>query len=288
MKMPGMYVPLDVNYISDADIRRAGPDAELLFVRGLAYCKRSSPDGLVPDFDLEIVGVGLKSVEKRAATLVQHGLWVEVEGGWQVRSWSRWNETSKDLEAKRERARQRQADKRDRDKHSSHSDVTPPSQRDDPSSHGDVTALIEGNRREGNRNTSDGTCDSDELEPPPDDLDDPGEPAGPVRADVEKLCRLLADRIEANGSKRTPVTDEWRNAARLLLDRDKRPLDEALQLIDWCQSDQFWHANILSMPKFRKQYDQLRLKSRASPRGNGFIPANQIDHAWANGQEARM
>jgi hypothetical protein len=85
----------------------------------------------------------------------------------------------------------------------------------------------------------------------------------PPRADVEQLCTHLADKIEVNGSKRPTITKAWRDEARRLLDIDARPLDKALALIDWCQNDTFWRSNVQSMPKFRKQYDQLRLKALA-------------------------
>jgi hypothetical protein len=78
------------------------------------------------------------------------------------------------------------------------------------------------------------------------------------RADVEALCTRLRDRMIANGDKVPPISKQWRDEARRLLDIDKRPLDKALALIDWATADAFWRANVRSMPKFRKQYDQLR------------------------------
>lgn len=83
-----------------------------------------------------------------------------------------------------------------------------------------------------------------------------------VREDVMELCNLLADLVEENGSKRPNVTQRWRDEARLLLDRDKRPLNEAKDLIRWTQSDPFWKSNVMAMPKFRQQYDRLRLQSK--------------------------
>jgi hypothetical protein len=79
------------------------------------------------------------------------------------------------------------------------------------------------------------------------------------------LCNRLHELIVANGSKAT-ITGRWRAEARLMLDRDERPLAEALRLIEWCQADPFWQSNILSLPKFRAKYDQLRLKARTDPR----------------------
>lgn len=86
----------------------------------------------------------------------------------------------------------------------------------------------------------------------------------PPRADVEALCERLVDRMIDNGSKPPRITDAWRREARLLLDRDGRDLDKALRLIDWCQQDSFWRANIHSMATFRRQYDALRLKANRS------------------------
>lgn len=88
----------------------------------------------------------------------------------------------------------------------------------------------------------------------------------PPRADVAEICSYLADKIEGNGSRRPAVTDRWREAARLMLDRDGRTVDQVKRAIDWCQADDFWRANILSMPTLRKQYERLRLAAgRASP-----------------------
>lgn len=92
---PGNYVPLDVNYARDPDIRRAGPDAELLFVRSLAYAKSARTDGKVPAFDLEVVSVGLRNVRKSVAALAFHGLWIVTDDGWQIRSWGTWNRSVK-------------------------------------------------------------------------------------------------------------------------------------------------------------------------------------------------
>lgn len=88
------------------------------------------------------------------------------------------------------------------------------------------------------------------------------EKRGPAREDVERLCIHLADRIEGNGSKRPTITQRWRDAARLMLDKDGRTEDQVHAAIDWCQDDEFWRTNILSMPTLRKQYDRLRLAAQ--------------------------
>lgn len=82
------------------------------------------------------------------------------------------------------------------------------------------------------------------------------------REDVDGLCELLADCIAANGSKRPTITKRWRDAARLLLDRDGRTVEQVAWIIRWSQADDFWRANVLSMPKLREKFDTLRLQAQ--------------------------
>lgn len=96
----------------------------------------------------------------------------------------------------------------------------------------------------------------------------------PERPDVERLCAHLAERIVANGCKPPTITNQWRDEARRLIDIDGRTEDQIIRCIDWATNDSFWRRNILSMPKLRAKYDQLRLaaedernrtQARASP-----------------------
>ena len=89
---PSVYVPLDANYLRDPRIRRAGPDAELLYLRGLAYAKAGETDGIVYEFDLDAVAVGLNKVPNRVAALVREKAWEEREEGWFITGWFNWNE----------------------------------------------------------------------------------------------------------------------------------------------------------------------------------------------------
>jgi hypothetical protein len=95
------------------------------------------------------------------------------------------------------------------------------------------------------------------------------------RSDVERCCQHLAQRIADNGSKRPRITQKWRDAARLMIDTDGRTETQVIAAIDWCQNDEFWRSNILSMPKLRERYDQLRLAAQrtnpAARRGNPYL-----------------
>lgn len=92
------------------------------------------------------------------------------------------------------------------------------------------------------------------------------------REDVDRLCGHLVERMVKNGCKRPSITKKWRDSARLLMDSDKRTEEQVHRCIDWAHDDEFWRGKILSMPKLRDQYDQLRLdaerkRSRGSPGG---------------------
>jgi hypothetical protein len=117
------------------------------------------------------------------------------------------------------------------------------------------------------------------------DPEDPGEdgkpssPTGPAespRADVDRLCELLAELVVANGRPAHLISwpsDGWRRAGRLLLDRDRRDAGEAERLIRWSQRDEFWRANVLGMPTFCRRYDTLRLQAARDGGGLAVAPA---------------
>lgn len=102
--------------------------------------------------------------------------------------------------------------------------------------------------------------------------------AKPPRVDVERLCGTLADRISENTGDRPTINKQWQDSARLLLDKDLAreadPLALALRLVEWTTADEFWRTNVLSMPKFRQQFTQLRMKARYEwERGQRAAPA---------------
>src|SRR5690606_3799998 len=100
---PSVYVPLDVNYMRDPRIRRAGADAELLYLRSLAYAKGGETDGMVHDYDLDVIAVGLTKVKARVEALVREKAWEPREGGWFISGWFNWNESTITLRDKRKR-----------------------------------------------------------------------------------------------------------------------------------------------------------------------------------------
>ena len=104
-RIPGEFVPLDLKLPRDPAIRQAGPDAELLYIRGLIYLKGAETDGVIPEYDLPVVAVGLKNPQKSVDALVAAKLWRRTPGGWECRSWLKWNMSQSEIAAQRDKNR---------------------------------------------------------------------------------------------------------------------------------------------------------------------------------------
>lgn len=216
-----------------------------------SWAAHNLTDGFVP---AEIV-TRYDPKERTAKRLVDVGLWSRAEQdgepGYQFHEWDEHQPLREEVLLKREAARERMRKVRGQ-RATGSQDVranTPRTEREvrltptrpDPTHRELPTEVL----------TSDAACG--DADPPM---------AAPTRADVERICRHLADKIEENGSKRPTITKEWRRQARLLLDKDKRTVEQVIKAIDWCQASAFWRPNIMSMPKLREQYDRLRLEAQ--------------------------
>lgn len=116
MRRVGAYAKLLANYASDDAIIAAGEAAELLFVRGLAFCATSDSDGYITEGQLSrVVGAGMKDAPKRAKRLVAEGLWESTEDGYVVRSWLKIHEAAEEKGRKRSTDRERKRSERGSD-----------------------------------------------------------------------------------------------------------------------------------------------------------------------------
>ena len=105
-KIPGEFVPCDINLANDPKILRAGPLPELLFRRANEYVKRVNRDGTLDRIELPIVAFGIPGKPSSLAdALVREGLWEETDTGWLIRSFTKWNPTSATQEKIREARR---------------------------------------------------------------------------------------------------------------------------------------------------------------------------------------
>lgn len=98
VRRSGAYAPLSAHYYKDDAIDEAGPAAELLYVRGLAFCAEMLNDGFISDRQLtRFVGSGLEDVHDRAKALVAVDLWRRSDGGYVIRSWLEWNRSRAEI-----------------------------------------------------------------------------------------------------------------------------------------------------------------------------------------------
>lgn len=283
------WVRLEDDFYDHPKMAAAGPLGIAWWVTGLAYSNRNLTDGRIPRpvarrlLDLDGLGWhmwmgelsgGGEDVEPDA--LIQHlidaGLWHDskthcgaddcptaLPGGYSIHGFFGYQPSAEQVKAERKRSAERQQKWREGK-----------SNRGGNAASNGVTDTVTDTVTDSASATESHTPTNGHVTLAPVPVPVPQEQktlaaTEPPRADVESLCRRLADAIEANGSKRPTITQTWRDEARRLLDLDKRPLAEALRLVAWSQSDTFWRTNVLSMPTFRAKYDQLRLKAGGGP-----------------------
>ncbi|QVJ00409.1 hypothetical protein KGD82_16755 [Nocardiopsis eucommiae] len=129
-----------------------------------------------------------------------------------------------------------------------------------------------------------GPRSGDEHEPQEDNpapgANEPDEEPEPVREDVERVCAHLRAQVIEGGEPphRVNVTKRWRDAARLLMDRDGVTEDQIIRAIDWVQTNEFWRPNIRSMPKLREKFFTLRDRA-AEERRKAAAPARPTNAA---------
>lgn len=96
-----LWVKLYIDFLDDPDLMEAGIEAELLFVRGLAWGKRKN-DGFIARGALIRLGLGFSgSVTDLVDDLVSRGLWQIAEGGWKITNWDEFQVTDDQLISKR-------------------------------------------------------------------------------------------------------------------------------------------------------------------------------------------
>lgn len=110
----GQWVRLSAGFHLDPRIMRAGTNAELVFVRGLAVSRALRTDGHVAAEHLHLVGHGLSAgaLNRARDALVAEGLWEACADGWRVppAKWARWQTTEVEYAERRERERERKAE----------------------------------------------------------------------------------------------------------------------------------------------------------------------------------
>lgn len=117
-KRPGRYAALAATYYDDPAIIAVGPDAELWYVRALAWCAaHPETDGVIP-LEVALYRLGIPDAMSRVITCDSHGLVIKNDDSVSVTSWVKWNDSWRDIqertESKRAFARARKARERAR------------------------------------------------------------------------------------------------------------------------------------------------------------------------------
>ena len=117
-KRPGRYAALAAAYYDDPAIIAIGPEAELWYVRALAWCAaHPETDGVIP-LEVAVNRLGIPDAMSRVITCDSHGLVAKNDDSVSVTSWVKWNDSWRDIqdrtESKRAFARARKARERAR------------------------------------------------------------------------------------------------------------------------------------------------------------------------------
>jgi hypothetical protein len=79
---------------------------------------------------------------------------------------------------------------------------------------------------------------------------------------IIELCNRLAEAVRANGHKVGAVGKTWWSACDRLVRLDGYSLEQIDWMIRWATSNEFWAANIRSMPTLREKFSTLVLQAK--------------------------
>ena len=100
------FFRVQAGYEDDEALWGVSDRAELLYVRGISYCKKKGTDGFIPTNAIHRVAIRIQAdFEALAAELVAVGLWIAEPEGWRVRTYAKWQMTTDEVEAKKRVAR---------------------------------------------------------------------------------------------------------------------------------------------------------------------------------------
>lgn len=291
IKRPGRYAALAAGYYDDPAVIAAGPDAEILYIRMTSWCAmHPDTDGVIP---LEVAKnrLGFTDAPTRLEALEANNLVTVDDTTVTVTSWIRWNGSWSEIkaadDARKASTRERKARQRARQAAAkTNPETAAPAPEETP-----APAPVDTD--EPAADTLEATVIDQDADTS-DTSDTPTPTPTRERPDVDAICDHMADSVAARTGRRPRITKRWRDAARLMIDRDQRPTDQIHAAIDWVAQSDFWAANILGVPKLREKWDTIYLQARRekhaqSPRvtraeefrARQRAKAEEIDAMWA-------
>ena len=233
------WIKLDDGFASNPKIAMLSDGAFRLYITGLCYAGKHLTDGFIPAPLRRSLGTEMAS--KLASKLLEKGLWIKVEGGYQIHDYLKHQTSKAQAEMEKETNRLRAQKMRKAKSEALRNGVT--------------NAVTNGER-----------TSSDTHTPTPTDTDIKNSLSDlKIRhKEALDLCELLAEWIMKNGSKKPTITKKWIQDMQRIIDLDGRTPIQIRYIIEWSQKDAFWCANILSPASLREKFDQIRLKSPLS------------------------
>lgn len=222
-----------------------GNSAMGLWVRAGSWSSAHLTDGFIP---AHMANAMANAMAKPSDTesLVESGLWDEVDGGYQFHDWSEFQPSGEEEKQKRKATSEAR------------------------SAAGKAGAKARWDSKTDGKRNGKPMANASERDGKPmaptrpvlKDKDSSSEVAKATpRPEVESLLDLLDKCIESNGLK-TPSRNKGNtNSMRLLIDRDGYTPDQVAWIIRWATTDSFWRTNILSAVKLRDKFTQLMAKA---------------------------
>ena len=238
-KRPGRYAALAAAYYDDPAIIAVGPDAELWYLRALAWCAaHPETDGVIP-IEVAVNRLGIPDAMSHVTTCDSHGLVTKSHASVSVTNWLKWNAPYRDTQAqndaKRAAARARKARERARKSEQAKPD--------------DVTRDM--GRDMGRDNPRD-TRDKEKREKRKETITTPllvspsSESPAPA---VAELVTVAADAAPATATTSKPSKASKASKARGVRLPDGWQPDQALA--DWTRANAPAAANSLEVDRFR-------------------------------------
>ena len=106
-KSARIYLPLDVSFMDDDKIIRAGEQAGWLYLAMALKCKALGVDGVLSD--VQIARLHVPDWHDRLEVLIREKAVVERKTGYFLPAYLSWNESTKEKAARLERDRKRKA-----------------------------------------------------------------------------------------------------------------------------------------------------------------------------------
>lgn len=98
------WTRIDDGFRTNIKVRKAGPDGVLLYLYGLLHCNTNLTDGYIDDVFLPQIYADAfcRTPKVTVKKLVECGLWIRMEGGYQVNDYLEYNFTKEEIEKRRQ------------------------------------------------------------------------------------------------------------------------------------------------------------------------------------------